>query len=76
LNNIREQNWDGDYALVLRFYSPLIPLETWQEKHDKLTRFFGPGVRVELIPLAEEEIEMALITTPETAIAETVSTES
>jgi hypothetical protein len=76
LSHIREQNWEGNYALILKFYSPLIPVETWQEKQDKLTRFFGPGVRVELIPLAEEEIEMALIVDPRAAIVETVSAES
>lgn len=76
LTNIREQNWDGSYALILKFYSPLMPLETWQEKQDKLTRFFGPGLRVELIPLAEEEIEMALITVPGAAIAAPANVES
>jgi hypothetical protein len=75
LSQIRERNWDGNYALILKFYSPLISVETWQEKQDKLTRFFGPGLRVELLPLAEEEIEMALITTPGDAIAETISAE-
>jgi Protein of unknown function (DUF2854) len=76
LSQIREQNWDGNYALILKFYSPLISVETWQEKQDKLTRFFGPGLRVELLPLAEEEIEMALITTPGAAIAEPASAEA
>jgi hypothetical protein len=32
------------YSLVLRFQSPLISLETWQEKQEKIGRFFGPGV--------------------------------
>jgi Protein of unknown function (DUF2854) len=77
LNNIREQDWDGHYALILKFYSPLIPLATWQEKQEKLARFFGPGIRVELVPMADEgEIEVALITAPEAAIAETVSPEA
>lgn len=31
------------YSLVLRFKSPLIGLETWQEKQEKIGRFFGPG---------------------------------
>jgi hypothetical protein len=73
LNNIREQDWGGHYALILKFYSPLIPLETWQEKQDKLARFFGPGIRVELMQMEEEEIEVAMITAPEAAIVETLN---
>jgi len=34
----------GAYSLVLRFQSPLIALAAWQEKQDKLTKFFGPGI--------------------------------
>jgi Protein of unknown function (DUF2854) len=76
LNNIREQDWDGHYALILRFYSPLIPIETWQDKQDKLARFFGPGIRVEVLQMAEEEIEVAMIAVPEAAIVETAIAES
>jgi Protein of unknown function (DUF2854) len=32
------------YSLVLRFQSPLISLETWQAKQEKIGRFFGPGI--------------------------------
>jgi hypothetical protein len=32
------------YSLVLRFQSPLISWETWQQKQDKFTSFFGPGI--------------------------------
>jgi Protein of unknown function (DUF2854) len=32
------------YSLVLRFESPLISLETWQAKQEKIGRFFGPGI--------------------------------
>jgi Protein of unknown function (DUF2854) len=70
LNNIREQEWEGHYALILKFYSPLVPLETWQGKQDKLTRFFGPGIRVEVLGMEEDEVEVAMITAPEAPIAE------
>jgi Protein of unknown function (DUF2854) len=30
--------------LVLRFHSPLISWETWQDKQEKMGRFFGPGI--------------------------------
>lgn len=32
------------YSLVLRFQSPLISLETWQERQEKIGKFFGPGI--------------------------------
>lgn len=32
------------YSLVLRFQAPLIPWQTWVEKQDKFTSFFGPGI--------------------------------
>jgi Protein of unknown function (DUF2854) len=65
LVGLHEKNWDGEYALVMEFNSPLIQLEEWKEKQDKITRFFGPGLRVELAQPEEERIEVALITTPQ-----------
>ncbi len=32
------------YDLVLRFNSPLMDLPVWQQKQEKLTQFFGPGI--------------------------------
>jgi hypothetical protein len=64
---IREQNWNGDYALVMEFRSPLISLDTWKEKADKVARFFGPGVRVELAQPEDDRIDVALITVGEAA---------
>jgi hypothetical protein len=65
LTGLYEKNWDGNYALVMQFFSPLISLDTWKEKQDKIARFFGPGLRVELMELEEEQIEVALIVTPQ-----------
>lgn len=62
LQQLREINLDGAYALVLQFYSPLIPLETWQQKQEKIASFFGPGIRVEVSQPAENQIDAALIT--------------
>lgn len=64
LVGLREIATDGAYTLVLEFESPNVPLETWQEKQEKMTRFFGPGVRVELQQLSAERIDVALVTTP------------
>ncbi len=63
LKSLTEAEIDGAYALILDFYSPLIKLETWHLKQDKIARFFGPGIRVEIDPskAEEEEVNVALI---------------
>ncbi|MBW4466788.1 MAG: DUF2854 domain-containing protein [Pegethrix bostrychoides GSE-TBD4-15B] len=70
LVGLRETAVAGSYALVLEFDSPLIPLETWQKKQDKLDRFFGEGVQVKLAQPAEEQIEVTVIAAPALATAE------
>ncbi|MEB3828043.1 DUF2854 domain-containing protein [Phormidium sp. CCY1219] len=61
LEGIREMKIDDAYALILEFDSPKIPLSTWQEKQEKMTKFFGPGIRVEVNQPAENRVEVALI---------------
>ena len=62
LSGLREELRDGAYALVLEFESPYIPLADWQEKHTKIEKFFGPNVRAEIAAMAEDKMELALIT--------------
>ncbi len=62
LKGLQESEIDGAYALTLEFYSPFINIDTWQEKHDKITKFFGPGIKVKIEPnLEKEEINISLI---------------
>jgi Protein of unknown function (DUF2854) len=61
VKGLREVEIGGAYALILEFYSPLISMETWQEKQDKITRFFGPGIHAILTKTSDEEIEVALV---------------
>ena len=61
LNRIKEDNIDGNYALILYFDSPFISLETWQEKQEKITKFFGPDITSEISLLEDDEIALALI---------------
>lgn len=61
LIGLRESAIEGKYALVLEFDSPLIPFETWQEKREKIEKFFGPAVRAELSLLADNQVELSLI---------------
>ncbi|MBW4442156.1 MAG: DUF2854 domain-containing protein [Plectolyngbya sp. WJT66-NPBG17] len=67
---IREENIDGAYAMILEFDSPFITLQTWQNKIEKMTTFFGPGVRVQVTQPAAETIDLFIIATP--AVAATV----
>jgi hypothetical protein len=62
LKSIEESEIDGAYALALNFYSPFIKLDAWQEKSDKITKFFGPGVKITINQDDEtEEINLTLI---------------
>jgi hypothetical protein len=63
LTSVREEAIDGAYALILNFESPLIKFDTWQQKQEKMERFFGPGLRVDLKQLPQDEVEVALIST-------------
>lgn len=64
IKGLRETEIEGAYALIMEFYSPLIPLEVWQQKQDKMESFFGPGVQVQVTQPSEDEIDLALIATP------------
>jgi hypothetical protein len=63
ITGLRETEFNGAYALILEFDSPLIPIDVWQQKQEKMTSYFGPGVKVEITQPGEEKIEVALITT-------------
>ena len=58
---LHEEDMSGSYALVLEFESPLIELNTWQERREKIQTFFGPGIQAQISQPAEEKIEVALI---------------
>ena len=61
LQGLKETAIEDKYTLILEFYSPLITLETWLEKQDKITRFFGPDIRVEIEETEENKINLSLI---------------
>ena len=61
LYSLKETAIEDKYTLILEFYSPLIALETWLEKQDKITRFFGPDIRVEIEETEENKINLSLI---------------
>lgn len=62
LKGLEESEIGGAYALTLEFYSPFMTIDIWQEKHDKITKFFGPDVKITISPDdEEEEINLTLI---------------
>lgn len=65
LINIHEAAIDNAYALVLEFDSPLIPFETWQEKQEKLDRFFGESLEISLTQPEEDQVNVSLIVKPQ-----------
>jgi hypothetical protein len=64
ITGLREEVIDGNYALVMEFYSPLIAIGIWQDKQDKISRFFGPGVTARIAPTSAETLDVALVVTP------------
>jgi hypothetical protein len=66
LKGLREESVDGAYALILEFESPFVPLTTWMEQREKMEKYFGPDLKLELIQPAEHEIVMSMITAPKT----------
>lgn len=65
LTGLRETEVNGAYALILEFESPQIPIDDWQQKQEKMTKYFGPGVEVKVTqPTYPDKIELALIAMP------------
>ncbi len=73
LDGLREADWEGRYALILEFQSHWFDLEAWQKKQEKIERFFGPGIQVEVAQPAEDRIELALIAAPNASAASSES---
>jgi Protein of unknown function (DUF2854) len=65
LRGVRETALNGTYTLILEFDSPLITFEAWKNKLEKMTAFFGPGVKVELANPDENQVEVSIISTSE-----------
>ena len=62
LKALQEKETAGAYTLTMEFDSPFFPLEVWQEKQEKIAKFFGPGIRVEVNQPEEDSVNVALIT--------------
>jgi Protein of unknown function (DUF2854) len=63
LERLREESIDGAYAIVLQFESSGVAFQAWKEKLEKMEKYFGPNVRVELSQPEEDYVDLALICT-------------
>ncbi|WP_017319101.1 DUF2854 domain-containing protein [Mastigocladopsis repens] len=61
ITGFRETEINGAYTLILEFESPLIRIDVWQQKQEKMTSYFGPGVEVKVTQAPSDIIELALI---------------
>ncbi len=61
LTGIYETDREGKYALVLRFDSPHFDLSAWQEREEKITKFFGPGIIAKVKGVDPKTIDVELI---------------
>ena len=68
VTGLRETEVNGGYALILEFDSPLIPIDVWQKKQEKMTNYFGPGLEIQITQPSENTIELALINIPKESI--------
>ncbi|HEY9824156.1 MAG TPA: DUF2854 domain-containing protein [Stenomitos sp.] len=64
LTGFRETQVNGAYALVLEFSSPGRTFDQWMQKHEKIEKFFGPGIRARITQPQDDEIELSLISDP------------
>ena len=61
LLSVQELAVDGRYGLALRFRTEAVPFERWQEKQDRLGRFFDKGLHARLSQPASGELLLELL---------------
>ncbi|MFM7087601.1 MAG: DUF2854 domain-containing protein [Cyanobium sp.] len=61
LDTVEELAVEGGYGLRLGFRCGAVPFERWQERQDRLGRFFGPGLRAELVREAPDQLLLSLL---------------
>ncbi len=61
LISIKEKDIQGKYALFLLFESPFVPLNIWQERQEKMEKFFGPDITITITELEGDRIDLGII---------------
>ena len=61
LLSVEELDCGGHYGLRLRFSCAGVPLERWQARRERLSRFFGPGLSAEIQAGRQGEFSLAMV---------------
>lgn len=61
LESVTELAENGGYGLAMRFRTEGVPFERWQEKQDRLGRFFDKGLEARLSQPANGELLLELV---------------
>jgi len=70
LIEIEELVKDGNYGIRMRFEMAGVPLERWNDKKERLGRFFAKGLRAELFCPTPGEIDLTLLPLKQEEISE------
>jgi len=68
LLEVEELEREGGYGLRLLFECQGVPFERWQERQERLGRFFGPGLQAELVQVSPGRVSLSLVPAPPAAI--------
>ena len=61
LLEVEELNPNGSYGLRLRFQLNAVPLDRWEEKQERLGRFFAKGLQAQLTSLEDDQLDLILL---------------
>ena len=61
LEEIEELSLGNSYGLRLRFSCEGVPLERWQERQERLSRFFAKGLDATITPLDGDRLDLTLL---------------
>ena len=61
LLSVEELDCDGRYGVRLTFAIGAVPVECWQERQERLGRFFASGLRAEIEPLGSDRLRLSLL---------------
>jgi hypothetical protein len=64
LLSVEELSLPEGYGLRLCFALGAVPLPRWEACQERLGRFFGPGLRAELVPLPDNSLALTLSPRP------------
>lgn len=70
LLSVEEVDCNGAYGLHLQFACGGVPFQLWQERRERLGRFFGPGLTAEVERLDDAHLRLSLLPQADPAAAQ------